>query len=499
MKELIAFILPPATALAGMRVSRWVLGQNFSAQFGFGFRFAFGLALGMLIFTQGILLSALAGFNASPTLAWLAIAWGGVEIFLIVLKFPAGWKSLKFQTGHLWLLLLLPLLYSWWVFGRLSTLEGTLEFDANAFWVFKSKILFLEQGKDLVNVLHQANLGYTHLEYPMLVPCLYTFDYGVIGAVDEFVNKVWPFWMVVALCMGILSLGEILQRPRFLPIAIITFIAFLPLSLHFIRNEGGTIPMVFYISLAVLLVVNAIRGQKELAPAAVILIFAGCFATKLEGAVFAAACSCALLPFCLQRGWLKSKVVWQSAVVAAACLLPFVFYRMTKPVLTAEYSWWHDGLTAPHAVLYRFPQMWFLNIFVCFFSPKFFSWEADNNHLHWIGQWTGWDSLVNNQLSVLPWLLIALLVFSIIYNSQGRVALLVLSTIVIGLMTFLSFVAACQSENHDDLAHSISYTFGSIPRLYGPFFIAWFLGIVTVWFTNDKNSAGPKPRQEKVS
>src|SRR5580692_583521 len=111
MKELIAFILPPATALAGMRMSRWILGEKFEAQFGFGFRFAFGLGLGMLAFTQVVLLSALAGFNGAPLLAWLAILWGAAELVLQAMRIPAGLSSFKFQPGHFWFLLLLPLLY----------------------------------------------------------------------------------------------------------------------------------------------------------------------------------------------------------------------------------------------------------------------------------------------------------------------------------------------------------------------------------------------------
>ena len=205
MKEWIAFLLPPAVAFAGMRTSRLVLGQEIEERFGFGLRFALGLGLGMVVFSQAVLLTALAGINLSGALAWGALIWGVAEIGLRSPKWVAALKQIKFQRGHLWLLLLLPVVYAMWVFGRLSTLEGTLEFDANAFWVFKAKMLYLEQGKDLLNVLHQSNLGYAHLDYPMLVPCLYTLGYGAVGGVDEFVNKVWPFWMVVALCLGILS------------------------------------------------------------------------------------------------------------------------------------------------------------------------------------------------------------------------------------------------------------------------------------------------------
>src|SRR5208282_2467513 len=179
-----------------------------------------------------------------------------------------------------WLLLLLPVIYSWWVFGRLSTLEGTLEFDANAFWVFKAKIFYLEQGKNLLNVMHQSNLGYAQMDYPVLVPCLYTLGYGAVGGVDEFVNKVWPFWMVVALCLGILSLAKVWQRPHPLPVATVVVFCFLPASIQYIRCEGGSIPMVFFLSLTALLIVKAISCADEFYLAAAILAAAGCAMTK---------------------------------------------------------------------------------------------------------------------------------------------------------------------------------------------------------------------------
>jgi hypothetical protein len=70
VKEWIAFLLPPAVALAGMRMSRLALGRELSNQFGFGLRFAVGLGVGMLVFSQAVLLTSLAGINASTVFAW---------------------------------------------------------------------------------------------------------------------------------------------------------------------------------------------------------------------------------------------------------------------------------------------------------------------------------------------------------------------------------------------------------------------------------------------
>ncbi len=487
MSELTAFFLPPATALAGMRMAMLILGGKFTEQFGFGFRFAIGLAFGMVVFTQAVLLAALIGINASFVLAWLAMLWGLVELVLILVKLPAHSKSVQFLPAHLWLVLLIPLVYSWYVFGRLSTLEGTLEFDANAFWVFKSKILYLKQGEDLIHVLRDINLGYAHMDYPMLVPCLYTLTYGLVGRVDEFVNKVWPFWMMVALCSGIISAARFWKQPRPLPVAVVTLIAFLPASLEFIRNEGGTIPLVFYISIAALLIVAAVYTEYEVAPAALVLVLAGCFSTKFEGILFTAFTGCALAAVAVRRGWLKNIVLWKSAAAAAICIAPYFFYRLIKPASNIQSAWLHTGMGTPGAVLHRFPQVWFLDVFARFFNPALFQWQADNNQLRWIGHWTGWSSLVNDHLTVLPWLLLALLILTLLYKSRARLAVGLLSAIILVLFTFLSFVVSCL--NKDDLQAGIDFACNVVGRYYYPFFTAWFLGTAAVWFMEDRPSA----------
>ena len=246
MNELVAFLLPPAVALVGMRVVRWLLGSAVNVRLGFGLRFALGLAVGMLVFSQVELLGSLARVSCAAVLAWAGLVWGLVELVLLAPSLWGAVQRVRLRRGHLWLFLLVPVVYSWWIFGRLSVVEGTLEFDAASFWVFKSKVLYLEQGQNLLPWMRQPGFADAHWEYPMLVPGLYTLNYGAVGAVDEFINKVWPFWMMVSLCLGVLSLGKVWARPHPLPLATIIVLCFLPASLVFIRQEGGTVPLAFF-------------------------------------------------------------------------------------------------------------------------------------------------------------------------------------------------------------------------------------------------------------
>jgi 4-amino-4-deoxy-L-arabinose transferase-like glycosyltransferase len=174
--------------------------------------------------------------------------------------------------------------------------------------------------------------------------------------VDEFVNKVWPFWMVVALCLGILSLAKVWQRPQPLPVVTVVVFCFLPGTFQFIRFEGGTMPMVFFVSLTALLVTKAIACGDEFYLAAAILAAAGCAMTKFEGIVYSAVWLGVLLPLCWRRGWLKKPVLGKSVLVAAFCLLPYVWLRLEKPMSHPESGWWHSGMATPASTLHRFPQ-----------------------------------------------------------------------------------------------------------------------------------------------
>src|SRR5436190_1390206 len=119
MKELLAFLLPPATALVGMRITRFLLGKRLDEEFTFGLRFALGMCVGMFVSTQSILFGSVVGVNLCAFLAWTVLAWALVEAVLLVAKAPAGFRQIRFRFSHLWLLMLIPVLLLLWIYGRL--------------------------------------------------------------------------------------------------------------------------------------------------------------------------------------------------------------------------------------------------------------------------------------------------------------------------------------------------------------------------------------------
>ena len=493
MTALAALALPPAAAFAGDRLNRLVLGKSYEGLFGIGARFALGLATGMLVFSQVLLLAVLAGVNVAGPLAWAVLVWGWIEFCLLVPGCVKSFQPVKFQPGYLWCLLLLPVAYFFRVIGQLSVVEGTLEFDAVAFWVLKAKILYLAQGRDFIDCIHQSNLSYAHWDYPLLVPGLYTLGYGLMGHVDEFVNKVWPLWMVVALALAILSLGNVWKRPHALPFAAVLLLCYLPATVQFIRWEGATIPMVFYTGLASLLVTTALMNNEPAGLVAAVPVFAGCAGTKFEGIVFAAVWGACLVFIGWRRRWFKTPRLRPAAIVACSCLIPYALFRLAKPVAHFESGWWKSGLESPGVTLTRFPQVWFLNLCSRFFGPDFAQWQAgDKGGLVWTGHWTSLGSLVNKELTVLPWLILVLLAIAL-FKARNRFTVLLVSGASLAVFTVLALVIASLNRMQADVANVIDFATNVVGRYYYPFLMAWFLGLVAVWFA-DHNEPAPETK-----
>ena len=487
MSQWTAFLLPPAVALGGMRLMRLVLGPEYHARHGTGLRFAVGLGVGMLICTQALLLGTLAGFDVARWIAVAALAWGAVELVLLVrnaLNSP-GRFHFRFHRTQLWLLLLLPLAFYFWVFGRLSVLEGTMEFDAAVHWLAKSKFLYLQHGREFMGLAQTPRLAYLHWDYPLLVPALYTLNYGLAGQVDEFTTKVWPFWMNLSLCLAVLSLGNTWRRPHLLPIATVTVLCFLPATLFYVHGEGGTMPMVFYAGLAALLIVRALGKGDLTTLAAAIPILAGGGMSKFEGMIYAGLWCCLLLPVCWRRRWLKEPIVIRTAGLALLCLVPYLAFRLEKPMLHPESAWPKAALQSPGTALAKFPGILEVGIARRLFHQDFATWtETPDGSLQWSGQWQGWRSFSNDHLYMLPWLSLLLLAISL-WRKRHPMPLLCLTGVVFGVFAVVCLVLACLPQlfpQGTDAAFILGKTGDDMSRYFYPFFTAWFLGIVSMWF-----------------
>ena len=482
MKELFAFLLPPATALVGMRISHLILGKKLDEEFTFGLRFALGMCVGMFVFTQSILFGAVVGLKLCAFLAWAVFAWALAEAVLLAAKISADLQPIRFRLSHLWLLLLTPVLLLLWTYGRLNLVDGVHEFDAGAFWLLKARILYFDHGQPFRDLLHTSNLAYTHMDYPWLAPGLYTLTYGALGGVDEFVIKIWPLWMIIALCGAIFSIGRVWRKPHPAPILTIVLLCFLPATERFLAQEGATIPILFCVSIAALLLVISFMRRSPVALAAGVLALGGCAATKLEGIVYAILWAIPLSLYCWRCGWLKNSLIWKAVLIAACFLLPYGVTRLAKPVPYPESHWLRDGIATPKRVLHEFPQALFLGIGSRSFDPAFFAWQSpDNDHLHYVGKWQGWNTFAGPELSVLPWILLPVLGLTFWKKPKNRLDLATLLAVIGGQFVALSLIISCLAQDQANLNALIDFTGENVGRYFYPFFVAAFLGTMAIW------------------
>ena len=253
--------------------------------------------------------------------------------------------------------------------------------------------------------------------------------------------------------------------------------------------------MVFFASLTALLMVKAISDADEYYLAAAILAVAGCAMTKFEGIDL-----CGRLVLRVAAALLAARLVEETHPVEKRRWLPsFVCchtsgFGSTSPSFIPNPAGGTQGVATPASTLHRFPQTWFLNIFGRFFNSGFFHWQPGNHdHLQWTGKWTGFGGLVNEQLSVLPWLLLILLALAW-WKRRGRLALGSLTVVIIGVFTVLALVIACLPRMQGDLAKAIDFSSSNeVGRYSYPFFAAWFLAVAAIWFDDPQSSQPSSP------
>jgi hypothetical protein len=487
MTELLAFLLPPLTALAGMRMTEWLFGHGIKERHGTGLRFAWGLGTGMLVFSQLVVFGAVAGINLAAVLAWTALGWGTVEAVLRLRQSGPLLRAWRPSVAHLWWLALLPVAAALVLTGLLATVEGTLEYDALAFWVFKAKVMFLKQGAEFHAVHQNPLLTYAHWDYPLLVPGLYTLNYGLHSEVFEFTNKVWPFWMVTAVLIAILSVSRFSAQPRLLPVAVVTAVCFVHFTTYWVRMEGATIPMMFYTSLAALTATLWLldREQGHL-PGVLMLLLAGCFSTKFEGAVNVLVWGAALAVILWRSGGWRERPLHVGLGAAALCLLPYALFRLSSPLPHPVSNWLEQGMESPSDVIGRLPLVIFVNLGHRFFSAAAFNWKTGaDGGLEWAGTWDGLNTFVDEHTHLLAWAILFLAPFTWWRLPRARTAMVTLSAVCLGTMLFISLVIACLTKAID----ANEFATVMVARYFYPIIIGWFIGLLVPWLLPEPEPA----------
>jgi hypothetical protein len=237
--------------------------------------------------------------------------------------------------------------------------------------------------------------------------------------------------------------------------------------------------MVFYTSLATMIIARILLSNDSSTLALCVLPLVGSIMAKFEGAVYAGLWFCILFVFYWRRGWLKAFLNWKAALAAFVCLLPFIMFRLAKPLSHPDDLWSHVLLTSPATALRNFPWVLYLSIIGTFFSQDFFKWSPDNNQIQWSGHWAGWGTFVNDQMGILSWMIILLLAISL-WKKDGRVTAALLASVIFADLAFLSLVMGSLPVLQNNNSEVVSMGWQAF-RYYYPYLTALFLGLMQIW------------------
>jgi len=415
---LISFLLPLALALAGTRMIKWLFG-DLSGLLTIGERLACGLAVGIFLLMQLILLLRIMGFRLEQFMGVAIIVWALVETGLLL----RNWKSprSKFSARYLWWLLLIPAGMMFWCLFRLAGLDGMQEFDAVATWEFKSKLLYYTAGKEIWSWASNPAFAYTVPNYPLAVSLLYAFQWGVLGHINEFVIKFWNQWMLLLLAFAALGAGRFGGKKSWLMAAVATIIILLPATLMFARWEGSTIPFLFFIALASIQLALGMADKEPRRLRLGLFILMGSAMVRIDGGIIFGVWGILLL---LNKD--GRAVVWPlyrvgiAGLVGLLAWVPYFFYR--------AHTIGHPNDLAPHLVMQNWmtsiktaPMTWVALVSRRLLNNDFATWTSpDGHHVIWSGKWMGLGSFVDSATLGLGWVGLFVLVLFCMKRSHIR-------------------------------------------------------------------------------
>jgi hypothetical protein len=473
----IAFFLPLLTALSGVWLLRWMF-PNLELSWPETLAGSFGL--GMMAVAALTLAMKLCGFHGR-----------GVVLVLVAIGSVAElWRDRKMLSQNFFdskriihrPVALIAIVAAGIIFVflfRLAGLQGLMEFDAVANWAFKAKIFYLCTGHEIIRWFSNPALAYAHMDYPTLVPSLHAATYDSIGHVNEFVTKFWPTWMLLFLLAALASLNA---RTKSVPLYFLLALLLLPMTLTYAQMEGGTMPMIFFVTLGVVQCGMWIIEKNPARLALGLTLLFGAAMAKLEGFIFLAVTIVWIFLLPASRPSLKLfSNSWRAGIFCLLSALPFICLRAQIPALHFESHWAHDAAGNPIATLSAVPKVFLMVLARLFVNPNFANWDEENGHFHWIGKWDGASSLIDH--FGLGWICILFSILICFCNPSRRAAVFWIFAVFISAVAALSIVlASFVSVTGIEEVLSQRAAAGGSGRYLFPMLWAWAAMLLTICF-----------------
>lgn len=475
----VSFLLPLAVTLAGTRMVQWLF-SGLIPDLTIGELLACGLAVGVFLLTQFILLLRMMGMRLEGFVGLAIVIWALLEIGLLIRRRNS--LRPKLNAYYWWALLLIPAAVVFWYLFHLAGSEGMLEFDAIASWEFKGKLLYYTSGHEIWAWASNPAYEYAILNNPLTVSLLYTFQWGVLGHIDAFVIKFWNQWMLLLLVFAALGAGQFGGKRSWLIAAASVIIVLLPITLMFARWEGSTIPFFFYVALASIQLALGLAENDPRRLRLGLFLLMGSAMVKIDGGFLFGVWG--LLLLLTKEG---RSVLWPinrigvAGLVGLLAWLPYFFFR--------AHAIGHVNDKAPDMVIQNWatairaaPMTWVALISGRLFNNGFASWTApDAHHAVWIGKWMGLKSLADSATLGLGWVCLLFLFYFCMNGQRRRRVMLSFFIVFIAYsivlcITFLGWglEQATQARNFFAIALTDGDTTEGGRYLY-PLFISWFV------------------------
>lgn len=478
---LVAGVLPLLVTGFGL----WLLQILFAfegSSMGFGEKFACGLGLGSLFVSQALFGCRLMGLECERAMFWLLLL-GGVALMVRHFKsVKAAFTPALRQWSRPASLLVAPHLVLFAALLWLAAVEGLTEYDAVVGWALKAKIIFLFRGHEIVRWFSEPRLASAHLDYPVLVPALHAFTYGVLGGVDEFVTKFWPVWMAMALVAMILSVCGFPVRNRFLAPVIALVVLCMPVTMQYVLAEGATVPAMFFSGLGCIECTLGIAKSDKKRLWLGLLLLLGSALTKFEGMMVL------FMWILVVFGWSKTRNLlicgrreYVILALAVGLVIPYGTLRLQIPKLDYDQLALQTMVKHPVKIASHVPKIFSILMARQCVDENLAAWTVSNGgRTAWTGKWLGWQSPVNSYNLGWGWLCIILSIV-LIYLRDTRRATVFLVTVVVCFFAFIAAVYCALPYFSNDPQGVIDIT-GNITggRQVYPMFLAWGLSLVVL-------------------
>ncbi len=480
-QALLAGLLPLLVAGLGL----WLLSSLFAietSQMSFGERFACGLGLGSVFVSQTLFGCHLVGLAPERAIFWALVAGNAALLLRHFKSIRGAFAQSVREWSHPASLLVIPHLLLFAALFWLAGIAGLEEFDAIAGWALKAKIIHMFRGHDIIRWFSEPRLAFAHLDYPVLVPALHAFTYGVLGSVNEFVTKFWSVWMALGLVAAVLSVSGFPRRRWVLAPALTLVVISMPVTMQHMLGEGATIPSMFFTTLGSiecsLGIVNSDRKRIWVG----LFLLLGSALTKFEGFVALGLWLAALLCRSSTRKLVScGRKEFLLLALGMALILPYAVVKKQIPQLHPDQQAFRTLRNHPMLVASHTPAILATILARQCADERLVAWKrTDQGGVVWTGEWSGLESLVSGYNLGWGWLCIMLSAGLILWRAT-RPSALVVCAVCLAFLVFIAIIYCALPYNATNLTGIVGMTGNPTGgRHVAPIYVAWGLTLAVL-------------------